>query len=534
MNEHKKISITYGILLIAAVIFCICGFIFIPVRTNTPVEGYSKEEIQPTSVVYVNEDVREFHFDGMDWDKNGSCLYFISSHQNIQVVADEELLFQREKVNTIWGNTPGYACEYIEIPAEAQNVTVTVISCYPIVRNMSITFYQGTMLKMFKQVFRQEGFNAIISTLNVCLGIILFIYGTASHKRTSIGSAMVYLGLFTILLGIWSITENGIVAVLVDNRAACSFVSFTTLTMIGLPFVMFVRCYLMTTDKYLYKVLLGINIANMIGTNLMQLLDIADMKETLPLTHLAMMCSVLYLPVSMVSIVRQHRINRRFWVTVCSLFSMCPPLAYSLILYYCGSHNVDSYGNVFLFVFVAIFAVDVSMTIMRDIDAGKKAAIYQELAEKDLLTNCYNRNAYKNDTSDWENLDGVLLVTCDLNNLKQCNDTLGHAYGDKYITDSAEILKKIFGPYGKVYRIGGDEFCVIIPNQKLCDINQLLGLLVDEEKIYNATSKLICLQIACGYAVYDPKTDSCMEDIRNRADELMYANKKELKAWKIV
>jgi diguanylate cyclase (GGDEF)-like protein len=208
---------------------------------------------------------------------------------------------------------------------------------------------------------------------------------------------------------------------------------------------------------------------------------------------------------------------------------MCPPLLYSLYLYYYGSHNVDSYGNIFVFVFIAFFAVDVSITTIRDVDAGKKAAVYRELAEKDMLTGCYNRNAYRNDTCTWLDLKNVLLITCDLNNLKQCNDTLGHAYGDQYITDSATILKKVFIKYGKIYRIGGDEFCIIIPDKHKCNIEKLMVSLVEEQRIYNSHSPVINLQIACGYSEFNSDTDTNMEDIRNRADELMYKNKKELK-----
>jgi diguanylate cyclase (GGDEF)-like protein len=178
---------------------------------------------------------------------------------------------------------------------------------------------------------------------------------------------------------------------------------------------------------------------------------------------------------------------------------------------------------------VAIFAIDVSIKIVKDIDAGRRAEIYKELAENDLLTGCYNRNAYRNDTKDWGDLQDVLLVTCDLNNLKQCNDTLGHACGDQYICDSATILKKIFSSYGNVYRIGGDEFCVIIRDSSKCDIEKLIADIRQEEQKYNAVSELINLQIACGYAVYDEKTDSTIEDIRIRADEKMYEDKKRIK-----
>jgi diguanylate cyclase (GGDEF)-like protein len=301
------------------------------------------------------------------------------------------------------------------------------------------------------------------------------------------------------------------------------------LSLLGIPFVMFVRCYLLTDDKYLHIVLLSLNIISIILIYQLQFLGIRDMKQTLWITHISMLLSILYLPYSLIRMARQHHISRRFWVTIWSMFSMCPPLAYSLYLYYSGSHNVDSYGNVFVFVFIAFFAVDVTLSIIKDVDAGKKAAVYQELAEKDLLTGCYNRNAYRSDTSICPNLDDVLLLTCDLNNLKQCNDTLGHAYGDRYITDSAKILKKVFSQYGKVYRIGGDEFCVIIPDRQKCDIESLLSTLTEEQRIYNSDSPVIHLQIACGYAEFDAKTDTNIEDIRNRADERMYENKKALK-----
>ena len=51
----------------------------------------------------------------------------------------------------------------------------------------------------------------------------------------------------------------------------------------------------------------------------------------------------------------------------------------------------------------------------------------------------------------------------DLNDLKKCNDTYGHDYGDQYIMMASEILKKLFALDGKCYRIGGDEFCALVP-----------------------------------------------------------------------
>jgi diguanylate cyclase (GGDEF)-like protein len=520
----------YGIFLTIGVILCIGGLIFIPINTTTANDTTANIELVPTDIIIQNEDVREFHFNNIDWSGNGPCMHFVSTHQEVKVEADGVLIFERKVTPTIWGKSTGFAWEYIQIPVNTKEVIVTITACYPVARDTQMTFYQGFGLKMFQQLFHQEGFNMVVSFLNISLGLILLMYGAAMRKRTSIGITMIYLGIFTVLLGIWSISENGIIAVLVENRAACSFISYTILTMVGIPFIMFVYCYLQPEDKYVHKIVLGLNILNIILVFPLHLCGIRDMKQTLLSTHIAMLVAFLYLPFSLLHMLRKHHFTQRFWITLGSLLVLCIPLAYSLHLYYTNSYNVNSYGNVFIFIFIMIFAIDVSRSIMKDIDEGKKAAIYHELAITDLLTGCYNRNAYRRDTSNWTDLQDVLLITCDLNNLKQCNDTLGHTYGDQYITDSAAILKKIFSQYGNVYRIGGDEFCIIIPDSHKCSIGMLLADLTEEERLYNVASKVIRLQIACGYAEFNAEIDSNMEDIRIRADEQMYKNKKELKA----
>jgi diguanylate cyclase (GGDEF)-like protein len=94
------------------------------------------------------------------------------------------------------------------------------------------------------------------------------------------------------------------------------------------------------------------------------------------------------------------------------------------------------------------------------------------------------------------------------------------------------MLKKLFTKHGRIYRIGGDEFCIIVKDKHRCHIEKLLTELREEERIYNSHSPVINLQIACGYSEFNPETDTNIEDIRNRADELMYQNKKELKKIK--
>jgi diguanylate cyclase (GGDEF)-like protein len=185
-----------------------------------------------------------------------------------------------------------------------------------------------------------------------------------------------------------------------------------------------------------------------------------------------------------------------------------------MIAYYNEADDADAFGRFGFFLFILALGVDASAISLHELEEGRKAVIYKELAEKDMLTHCYNRNAYHNDTINEKLRDGMLLVTFDLNNLKYYNDTFGHACGDQYLVDAVSIMQKVFEPFGRLYRIGGDEFCVLIAPDIPCDIYQVLEDFTAEEKAYNEQSTQIHLQVACGYAYYKAEHDVDLEETR--------------------
>ena len=118
----------------------------------------------------------------------------------------------------------------------------------------------------------------------------------------------------------------------------------------------------------------------------------------------------------------------------------------------------------------------------------------------------------------------------DLNDLKKCNDILGHIEGDRYLTDSAVLIQKIFGRYEKIYRIEGDEFFIITKNTSEDKISSLIQQLMQDEAVYIKQSQTVHIQIASGYTRYDAGLDADLDQAGYRADVLMYENKKQLKA----
>ena len=86
----------------------------------------------------------------------------------------------------------------------------------------------------------------------------------------------------------------------------------------------------------------------------------------------------------------------------------------------------------------------------------KEKLIYT--SNTDELTRCLNRHAYENDMKKLNLSEEWVYISADLNGLKRANDSYGHMAGDELICAAADCMRDSFHEYGKVYRIGGDEF----------------------------------------------------------------------------
>lgn len=150
----------------------------------------------------------------------------------------------------------------------------------------------------------------------------------------------------------------------------------------------------------------------------------------------------------------------------------------------------------------------------------------EKIAYIDSLTGLENRAAFMRELEQYGDNADAACVVADVNNLKLCNDRYGHLEGDKIISDAAECIFNAFGKLGKCYRIGGDEFCVLIPE---ADSTQILAALGDMERLVEDknTHRAMPLSVACGYALRE--NNESMEHLFNRSDEMMYDVKYRMK-----
>ncbi|MCB9799502.1 MAG: diguanylate cyclase [Candidatus Omnitrophica bacterium] len=156
---------------------------------------------------------------------------------------------------------------------------------------------------------------------------------------------------------------------------------------------------------------------------------------------------------------------------------------------------------------------------------------FRNLALLDALTSLYNRRGFDMFLEQQMSLamrtqKPFVLLMADVDNLKQINDALGHPGGDRVIRQAGTALKESFRHTDIVSRIGGDEFAVIAIDAKE---NHAEAFLQNISKKLHQLSEgkghpLISLSI--GYACFDPKSPLELASLINKADEMLYTQKK--------
>ena len=178
--------------------------------------------------------------------------------------------------------------------------------------------------------------------------------------------------------------------------------------------------------------------------------------------------------------------------------------------------------NVALFLFVMVILI----VALRIISMRTTALTNASLRDQD--TQLLNRRAFEEEKArlSMSALDeNYVYVTVDINGLKTTNDTLGHAAGDELILGTADCLRKCFGAFGKIYRIGGDEFAAMlhISDIQLDELRQQLEKMVAEW----SGEKIKQLSISCGYASAREFPSENFAQLSRISDERMYEAKAE-------
>lgn len=116
----------------------------------------------------------------------------------------------------------------------------------------------------------------------------------------------------------------------------------------------------------------------------------------------------------------------------------------------------------------------------------------------------------------------------DVNHFREVNDRFGHQMGDKVLQGVADVLRKSVRETDIVFRYGGDEFLVLLP-ETLGETEVVRQRIQEEVARRNETNLLLDFPItlAIGLVEWEPQMKASLEQIIGQADSKMYSNKRE-------
>ena len=394
----------------------------------------------------------------------------------------------------------------------------------------TIIFYQGDGIQMYGQILKDNLLRAIISLFNLFFCLVMLVLCFFGRHKFKFGQEIVWFCLFGLLASLWALTANPWMTLMCENRVAMLFMEYVLLMLMMPAAVLYIRAVFEPDVRHTWvsNALIVLGCFNTVILIVLHVTRVLEFKESVISTHLLMVAALIYSFVTVFRHIRYRGFTRPVKVALVSVSLLAVFFSLDVVTFYIGK-TADIFGWLGISVCLLVMGINIFFEMYTAMEETHKNQIYKEIATHDVVTGLFNRNAYNLWLEEHPVEDGMCFITYDLNELKHCNDVYGHLVGDQYIRDAAQILRHIFDGAGDTFRLGGDEFITIL-NKPDSWIEKRLAELEQQMERYNATSEVIRMQIAYGYARFERDRDADYEETRRRADVEMYRKKVAMKA----
>ena len=480
------------------------------------VDNYSEEEVEDASAPIGIR--KKYSWQIVDIDNNESCLIFYIVHSYAEVRFDDELIYSiTASENTRTGNSP--SSNWVVVPLYpsdvGRKVTVTVTPVYKGVKNREIVFQIGSRYAVFMHRLKADLPQIILSALCIVMGVLLVIVQMCfvANKRTS-SYDMLYLGVFSLTMGIWRITDTRFSSIMFENHAAAlGYITLLALFVMAVPLLLFMDERHTGKFRVLLRSAALVNCAGAMFSLVCQAACVAELRQTLPVCHIMLIIDIAALLI--VSVFDSVKGVKEKHTLIFNILIALGVLS-DIIYYY---RKATSSG--ILFTTIAFLIYTVYLFAENILDIINK--VYYDVNTK-LYNKAHWEEFIKEKIPDSEPI-GVMML--DLNRLKYTNDTFGHEMGDKMIVKFSEIMRKTFASCEFLCRWGGDEFVVVVRNANLEKMENYDKAIHAAVENYNKSGAKPEIYFACGYALSTEFADISRDELLTKADKRMYSDKQQ-------
>lgn len=492
---------------------------------------YMEEETGMISVYYQLPDMSE-----------DLSLIYRSKDVKTRVIIDGEMIYETKVPESpLYNRSPGNLWNVAEINSDysGKMVELQVFMVYDTNAVTLDNIYLGDESVIILTIIRNKLGGIVISALMLLLGLCMIVVNFISQRITKKQDyGLSYLGLYAVLIGLWSLIETNTMQFFVMDMRILQTLDNMLVVVGVMPLLLYLDCEYKLLDKIFMKVFFCVYLAFILFCIVMQFTGIIDLHVLLPIAMLFLVvCGVVLCVWVIAEYRRQREMNQN------SVYQMLRIVGIASLWILTGfemaqhlkSDAADraTWLRVGMLIFILCFAASNLLVTYKLLEQGMKFEFVKNLAYQDGLTGIGNRTAYLEQLEKFalEKSEQLGIVFMDINNLKVVNDTQGHDLGDEMIKTAADIIEKSFGKVGKVYRIGGDEFCALIttPDTKRVyeDALKLFTQLIKEANA--EIGQRFHLQIAQGFSMCEDVTMERIEQTISLADSAMYSDKAKQK-----
>lgn len=430
--------------------------------------------------------------------------------------------------------TPGTTWTFINLSSEYAGKTLT-IELEPVYEDKAETLpdiIYGDSAKIVVDIITDRSLALFASILMFAIGLAIIIGLMYFQRELHVPDYLYWLGVFSIVVAFWSGIQTQIISLIYAQNVRGNQVAFIVFQMLLIPLVSFVKNFCEVEESKIYDGICVANVVILVVTTVLQFLGIRDYRETIWMAYVVYGIGFLWMLwiVGKRIVQGKKKERRRMIIQGLCLGELLFFVGYDMVRYLqCETVDSARLSRYALLAYIVIMLCIVFQNSIHLMRLGEQFENISKEARIDALTKLSNRTAFEHDLMSYEATQKSAAVMFDLNNLKYFNDTHGHATGDYYIIVCSEIIQDIFGMYGKVYRIGGDEFCAVTEGVTEEEFMELRRGMNDRIEALNGRFFENKMSVASGYAAYDKKSDHDIHDTIKRADQKMYECKAAMK-----
>lgn len=482
-----------------------------------------------------------------EFEQSNPTLSFHSSLQTVTVKVDESVIYTYcENPDAYFDVQPPPAWHIIRLAPDMVGKTLSITYSSPFDNYAGVLndIELGTKYANTSSFMGSHLFSIVLCLIIFTFGLFAMIICMFAHNKVADLNQLLYVGIASLLIAIWSVCETKTMQIFTGNVQAIMFITFLSIMLFPIPVLLFFRKNFGGKIRMLYNIMLGIFSLYFTIIVTLQIFSVANFNDYFVFLLILIGIMLLLIFSSLIVIYRQNKtLQNKMSIIAVSILLVFSSI--DMYRYFFKNLALTSYSDTSMFARIGIMAMlfILGYSSIRQIlvyySENSKAEIYKMLAHTDSMSGLKNRaylseiyplhfqNAAKQQTP-------FSLIMVDIDNFKNYNDHYGHNAGDEVIQSVATVLQteaEIFG--GMAIRYGGEEFLVVLPqgdreNSVLLAEKIKLGI-AGKKMIHEYNSADIFVTVSQGIYSAVPTKEDSLEHFIDCSDQAMYTVKRSSK-----